>query len=82
MVHCDKRGAELVCGSWSHVFCYEQGSAASLAGVFVHKLENHENGTFSIEELKKLVRGTDIHEPITQLVVVENTHNMAGNESN
>ncbi|KAG5668139.1 hypothetical protein PVAND_016091 [Polypedilum vanderplanki] len=78
MVHCDKRGSEVMCGSLSHVFCYEQGSASSLAGVFVHKLENNEDGTFSIEAVKKLARGSDIHEPVTQLVVVENTHNMAG----
>jgi hypothetical protein len=25
MIHCDKRGSELICGSWSHVFKYEQG---------------------------------------------------------
>ena len=78
MVHCDKRGSEVIVGSLSHVFCYEQGSAAQIAGVFVHKLENHENGTFSIDEVKNHIRGTDIHEPITQLVVIENTHNMAG----
>lgn len=68
-------------GSGSHVFCYEQGSASSLAGVFVHKLTNAEDGTFSIDELRNHIRGADIHEPITQLVVVENTHNMAGNKS-
>jgi threonine aldolase len=82
MVHCDKRGSELVCGSWSHVFRFEQGSASSLAGVFIHKIENNENGTFSIDEVRALVRGSDIHDPITQLVVVENTHNMAGNGGN
>ncbi|XP_070505641.1 uncharacterized protein [Chironomus tepperi] len=78
MVHCNKRGSEVMVGSSSHVFCYEQGSASSLAGVFVHKLSNAEDGTFSIDELRNHIRGADIHEPITQLVVVENTHNMAG----
>ena len=78
MVHCDNRGSEVMVGSGSHVFCYEQGSASSLAGVFVHKLLNSEDGTFSIDEVRNHARGTDIHEPITRLVVVENTHNMAG----
>lgn len=28
--------------------------------------------------MKESIRGSDIHEPITQMVVIENTHNMAG----
>ena len=55
MVHCDKRGAELIAGHLSHVFCYEQGSAASIANVFINKLQNNDDGTFSIEEVKKSV---------------------------
>jgi threonine aldolase len=81
MTHCDKRGSELFAGSWSHVFCYEQGSASALANVFVHKVDNNEDGTFSIDYVESHIRGADIHEPITQLVVIENTHNMAGNEN-
>lgn len=46
--------------------------------MFVHILENLEDGTFSIESVKESVRGSDLHEPVTQLVVVEQTHNMAG----
>lgn len=78
MVHCDKRGSEVMVGSWSHVFRYEQGSAASLANVFVHTIPNLDDGTFSIEDVKNGVRGSDIHDAITQLVVIEQTHNMAG----
>jgi threonine aldolase len=65
-------------GNWSHVFRYEQGSAAQFANVFIHNLQNAEDGTFSIDEVKNNIRGGDIHEPITQLVVIEQTHNMAG----
>lgn len=78
MVHCDKRGSEVIVGHWSHVFCYEQGSAAAIANVFVNKIENREDGTFSIDDVKSSIRGGDIHDAITQLVVIENTHNMAG----
>lgn len=78
MVHCDKRSSEVIVGSWSHVFRYEQGSASHIANVSVHALANLEDGTFSIEELKDAIRGTDIHEPVTQMVIVEQTHNMAG----
>lgn len=41
-------------------------------------MENLENGTFSIEDVKNGVRGSDLHEPLTQLVVIEQTHNMSG----
>lgn len=78
MVHCDKRGSEIMVGSWSHVFKYEQGSAAQIANVFVHNLPNLPDGTFSIDAVRENLRGSDIHEPITQLVIVEQTHNMAG----
>lgn len=78
MVHCDKRGSEIIVGNWSHVFRYEQGSASSLANVFVHAIPNLDDGTFLIEDMKNAVRGGDFHEPITQLVVIEQTHNMAG----
>lgn len=78
MVNCDKRGSEVMCGGWSHVYRYEQGSAASLGSVFVAHLPNDEDGTFPIEDVKTFVRGFDIHEPTTQMVVIEQTHNMAG----
>jgi threonine aldolase len=80
LVHCDARGSEVMVGNWSHVFRFEQGSAASLGSVFVHTVENSEDGTFSIDDVKAQMRGTDIHEPVTQLVVVEQTHNMSGHK--
>lgn len=70
MVHCDKRGSEVMVGSWSHVFRFEQGSAAHIANVFVHTLPNLEDGTFLISDVKNNIRGSDFHEPVTQLVVV------------
>ena len=78
MVHCDKRGSEVMVGNWSHLFKYEQGAASSLANVFVHGLQQSEDGTFSIDELKEKIRGSDIFEPTTQMVAVEQTHNMSG----
>lgn len=78
MVHCDKRGSEIIVGNWSHVFKYEQGSAAQIANVFIHNLPNLPDGTFSIDAVRENIRGSDIHEPITQLVVIEQTHNMGG----
>lgn len=78
MIHCNQRGSEAIVGKWSHVFRYEQGSPSYLANVFINALDNFEDGTFSIDELKDAIRGSDIHQPTTQLVVVEQTHNMTG----
>lgn len=78
MVHCDKRGSEVMVGNSSHIFCYEQGTASQIASVFMHNLPDSEDGTFSIDEVRKNIRGTDLHEPITQLVMIEQTHNNAG----
>lgn len=78
MVHCNKRGSEAFMGHMSHTFKYEQGTASAIANVFVNKVHNFDDGTFSIDEVKEGIRGNDAHEPLSQLVCIENTHNMAG----
>ncbi|EDW80250.1 uncharacterized protein Dwil_GK21059 [Drosophila willistoni] len=78
MVHCPSRGSEIIIGDQSHVFLYEQGGPAQLAGVQVATIKNEIDGTFSLAELQRKIRIDDIHEPITSLVVVENTHNVCG----
>lgn len=42
-------------------------------------INNNDDGTFSLKELKTKIRGGDrIHEPKTKLVIVENTQNICG----
>uniref|UniRef100_A0A1B0CA38 Putative threonine aldolase n=1 Tax=Lutzomyia longipalpis TaxID=7200 RepID=A0A1B0CA38_LUTLO len=78
MVHCSGRGEEAIVGNMSHTFLYEQGGAAQLAGVQLSILPNLPDGTFSLDLLRKSIRSYDDHEPITRLVVIENTHNLCG----
>ncbi|XP_054747387.1 uncharacterized protein LOC129253147 [Anastrepha obliqua] len=78
MVHCHRRGTEAIVGDLSHVYLYEQGGSAHIAGVHLSPLHNNEDGTFCLEELRRKVRLEDDHEPITSLVIVENTHNICG----
>jgi len=78
MVHCHRRGTEVIMGDLSHTFLYEQGGSAHIAGVQIATIKNAVNGTFSLEEVRSRIRSDDYHEPITSLVVVENTHNMCG----
>ncbi|XP_021194030.3 uncharacterized protein LOC110378905 isoform X2 [Helicoverpa armigera] len=78
MVHCNKRGSEAFVGNLSHIYKYEQGGAAQVAGVLLSTIANKPDGTFDLAELESRFRGTDVHEPITSLVAVENTHNVCG----
>ncbi|XP_030558899.1 probable low-specificity L-threonine aldolase 2 [Drosophila novamexicana] len=79
MVHCNRRGSEAIVGDLSHIFLYEQGGSAHLAGVQLATIRNQQDGTFSLEELRHKIRQyEDCHEPVTSLVVVENTHNICG----
>ncbi|GAB0099969.1 probable low-specificity L-threonine aldolase 2 [Sergentomyia squamirostris] len=78
MVHCSGRGEEVIVGNMSHTFLYEQGAAAHLGGVQLATLPNLPDGTFSLDLLRKSIRSFDDHEPVTKLVVIENTHNLCG----
>ncbi|XP_067627254.1 uncharacterized protein [Eurosta solidaginis] len=78
MVHCHRRGTEAIVGDLSHVYLYEQGGAAHIGGIQLATLPNKEDGTFCLEALRRKVRLVDDHEPITALVIVENTHNICG----
>ncbi|XP_014469091.1 PREDICTED: probable low-specificity L-threonine aldolase 2 [Dinoponera quadriceps] len=75
MNHCDVRGSEVYCGDKSHVFQHEQGGAAQLAGVSLYVLPNNNDGTFDLKKLEGAIRSDRLHEPISKLVIVENTIN-------
>ncbi|XP_062536510.1 uncharacterized protein LOC134205345 [Armigeres subalbatus] len=78
MVHCNRRGSEAIVGDMAHVFLYEQGGSAQLAGVLLNNIKNKTDGTFCLAELRNKFRGYDVHEPNTELVLIENTHNICG----
>ncbi|XP_071577199.1 L-allo-threonine aldolase isoform X2 [Temnothorax nylanderi] len=75
MNHCDVRGSEIYCGNESHVFLHEQGGAAQIAGASICTLFNNDDGTFDLKSLESAIRVDRIHEPISKLVMVENTIN-------
>lgn len=54
------------------------GGAAGIAGVLLNPIKNNDDGTYSLDELRMKIRGSDIHEPKTSLAIVENTHNICG----
>lgn len=71
------RGDEVILDSEAHIYYYEVGGPAMLAGVQLHPV----NGLLSDkgpELLKAALRSEDIHFPHTSLVCLENTFNRGG----
>lgn len=75
-VHC-RPGDELICEERSHVYYYEGGSIARLSGTQVRTIRAP-SGFPTPEDVRAAVRPDDPHFPRSRLLVVENTHNMAG----
>lgn len=73
MNHCDVRGSEAYCGDSAHCLQHEQCGASQIAGVSLQPLRNNPDGTFDISELQSKLRKDRDHEPISKLVLVENT---------
>lgn len=72
-----QRGDELFCDQDAHVYYYEAGSPAMLAGVSAHTL-THRGGVLDPAELAEAIRPANIHHPRPRLLSLENTHNRAG----
>ena len=75
-VHC-RPGDELICEERSHVYVFEGGSIARLSGTQVRPLRATD-GFPDPADVTAAVRSDDVHFPRSRLLVLENTHNMAG----
>jgi threonine aldolase len=74
MVHC-RRGDEMILGSESHVFYYEQGGSAAIGSIHPRTVPNLPDGTMALEDIQAAIRPDNIHFPVSRLIVIENTHN-------
>ena len=77
LVHC-QRGDEAIMGNLGHTFLYEAGGIAALGGVQPHTLPNQPDGTIRLDDIQAAIRSNDIHNPISRLLILENTHNRCG----
>merc|ERR1712107_536179 len=78
-VHCSGRGEEVICGKESHTFVYEQGGASSLMGVVLNTIPNQDDGTLSLDDIRKAIKpAANPHFAAAKLVIVENTQNKMG----
>ncbi len=74
-VHC-QRGSEVICPVGAHIYEYEPGAMAVIAGV-LPRLVPAPGGVPSVDEVRAAVRRS-IHQAPTGLISLENTHNSAG----
>ncbi|MBS3782627.1 MAG: low-specificity L-threonine aldolase [Candidatus Thermoplasmatota archaeon] len=70
-------GEEIIFGRDCHIYRYEVGGYASLAGLSGRTLDDSE-GYLDLSEIEEAVREENIHHPETSLLCIENTHNVAG----
>jgi len=78
LAHCG-RGDEAIMGDLGHTFLFEAGGVAALGGVVPHTLPNQPDGTLKLEDILGGIRNPgDPHQPLSRLVILENTHNRCG----
>jgi threonine aldolase len=70
-------GDEVIADTEAHVVMYEAGGTAIVAGVQLHLLDSID-GIPDAERVVAAVRATDIHQPVSTLLCIENTHNRRG----
>jgi threonine aldolase len=77
LTHC-QRGDEVIVGDKAHTFWYEGGGISAFGGVHSCQLTNQADGSILVDDIAEAVREDDIHQPVTRLVCLENTHNRCG----
>ena len=70
-------GDEILVDGNAHIYYYEAGGPAALAGVMCRCLAGV-RGVFTAADVEAALRPADLHFPPTKLVCVENTHNRGG----
>ena len=70
-------GDEILLDANAHIYYYETGAPAALAGVMCRCLPGV-RGIFSAADIEAALRPADQHFSPTKLVCVENTHNRGG----
>lgn len=77
LAHC-ARGDEVILGNKAHTFLFEAGGISALGGIHSCQILNQEDGTLALEDIRNAIRPDDVHQPVTRLVTLENTHNRCG----
>ncbi len=69
------RGGEIIAGEGNHSFAHEAANHAVVVGAGMRLLPWDENGRMNLDQIRGAFRNPhDVHEPLTSLVALENTH--------
>jgi threonine aldolase len=69
------RGQETMAGASTHMVNDEQAGHAVVVGTSIRQMAERADGTWDLNELEEAFRDpNDLHEPISGLVAIENTH--------
>ncbi len=74
-------GDEILTHDESHIYFYEGGGYAAVAGCcvrFVDDADAPKKGLLTPASLDRALRGSDVHFPTSSLLTIENTHNRGG----
>lgn len=77
LTHC-KRGEEIIVGDKAHTFVYEAGGMSALGGIMPHTVPVQDDGTLSLDQIRRAIRGNNAHFPRTRLITIENTQGTVG----
>jgi threonine aldolase len=70
-------GDEVIADAQAHVVVYEVGGTAIVAGIQLRVLDSVD-GVPDADAVTGAVRAVDIHQPVSTLLCIENTHNRRG----
>jgi threonine aldolase len=70
-------GDEVIIDPDSHIYYYEVGGLASVAGLMPMPVPSH-RGMLAPDEVEAAIRRPNLHHPAPRLLCLENTHNRAG----
>ena len=75
LVHC-QRGDEVIIGNQSHIYLNEVAGMSALGGIQPCAVQNQNDGTLLLDDIRASIRSEDVHHAITRLVCLENTQNI------
>ena len=76
-----QRGQEVIAGAHGHLMLHEAASYAVVVGASLRPIQEQPDGTLDLREVREAFRDpTDVHDPITGLVVFENASAHANNQ--
>jgi threonine aldolase len=74
------RGGEIIAGGETHIVNDEAAGHAVVVGASIRALSDRPDGTFDLDDVEAAFRDpTDIHQPQTALVAIENAHSHSMN---